>query len=149
MIYRNFKKFDGLGINGKMKFNIGTIFVSNEDGIIVHNNSGTMENDILCYDHSEVCYQYLVPEFDDEWLQRGLTRDSIWELLKNIKSQEEKNKIFEILFNDSISNKYRQIKDDIDKERFIWNRYKLLYANLFDLTHILAIIKQNLNKEEM
>lgn len=119
-------------ICGQVKCTRGTVFYVDDKDYIIAPSTRVR----LCLKKSEHAYQSFIYDTDDRGLQRYDLLKNIYDKIGNF-SINKKGSLFEILEKDGIAKKY---KKDSNEDEWVWDRFNLSCAHIFDLEHINRIV---------
>lgn len=128
---------DDTFICGRVKYPKGTDFYVDNDDYIITPDLGTK----LCLKKSEHAYQAFTYNNDGKGIQRRELLNTFYNLAKYLNLQEnedKKDKVFDIFDNDGIAKNYRKGNDE---DMWVWDRYKVSCGQIYDLEHMIRIMK--------
>ena len=127
MTYITTKRFKRKGIDGAFNIPYGTE-LEGRDGYLWYNNKR------ICADHSAVMREYFTQNEDGLGLKRCIITKKIIDamLMQEGESKEDWQKRWDVLWDDTICNKYRK---DASETTFLWG-IEFFNAPLLDLYHI-------------
>lgn len=132
--YISYRNINEMYICGNIKCPRGTVFYVDDKDYIIAPETKVR----LCLKKSEHAYQSFVYDADDKGLQRYDLLCNIYDKISKF-SLNKKNDLFEIFDTDNIAKKY---KKDSNEDEWVWDRYKLSCAHIFDLEHINRIVNK-------
>lgn len=143
MAYHNYitrkrAKFNGISTGVNLPYNTKIKCREMDDG------TGVLYNglNLLCYDHSQNCYDYFSQNDDECGLKRGSLVNCITDRLsKDLKDQKDNGKYqkrWDVIWKDELCQKYKRKDHD---DHWLWN-YEFFHAPIQDLEYIWNLIRK-------